>query len=465
MKEVICLKCLPKSGRQNQSRMRSLFRPTLFRTGLFICIAVLSVTGMTWAQAGQLDTTFATKGIFLLNSLGRQGGSTRVALQTDGKIVLAAPSGDPQQSNNGIALMRLNTNGTPDASFGTAGAVVFGVDHTVPVGVAIQPDGKILVGSAAGQNADGAGNALARFNSNGSVDNSFGTGGHVETLFLGIAGSAAIALQPDGKILMIGSNTLGRFDSNGQLDTSFGTGGVSALPFSGAAAIALQSDGKILIASSSQVLDFNRDGIIVRFNPNGTLDKTFGLFGQIGSVTSGGAFGPAGAAAVSSIVLQADGKFIVAGAITSKLINPPGANRTGFGLIRYNPNGSIDTSFGNAGGILTNFGSNPNATAFALAIQSNGDIIAAGQAGNADALNPFVVLPASLALSRYSSAGKLDTTFGSGGTVTTSLGSNASAISSLAIQSDGKIVAAGSIFSITNGQFEAQAAVARYLAQ
>jgi hypothetical protein len=70
-----------------------------------------------------------------------------------------------------------------------------------------------------------------------------------------------------------------------------------------------------------------------------------------------------------------------------------------------------------------------------------------------------------LALSRYSSAGKLDTTFGSGGTVTTSLGSNASAISSLAIQSDGKIVAAGSIFSITNGQFEAQAAVARYLAQ
>jgi uncharacterized delta-60 repeat protein len=135
------------------------------------------------------------------------------------------------------------------------------------------------------------------------------------------------------------------------------------------------------------------------------------------------------------------------------LINPPGSNRTGFGLVRYNPNGSVDTSFGTAGGILTNFGSNPNATAFSLAIQSNGEIIAAGQAGS------------SLALSRYSSAGKLDTTFGSGGTVTTSLGSNASAISSLAIQSDGKIVAAGSIFSIGNAQFQAQGAVARYLAQ
>src|SRR6202023_2728104 len=174
MKEVIGLKRLPNSGRQNQFRMRSLFRPNVLKTGLFICIAVLSVTGMTWAQAGQLDTTFAAKGIFLLNSIGQQGGSTRVALQTDGKIVLAAPSGDPQQSNNGIALVRLKTDGTPDAGFGTAGEGVFGVDHTVPVGVAIQPDGKILVGSTAGQNADGGGTGLARFNPNGTVDDSFG---------------------------------------------------------------------------------------------------------------------------------------------------------------------------------------------------------------------------------------------------------------------------------------------------
>jgi len=454
MKEVICLKRLPNSGGQNQSRMRSFFRPNLLKSGLFICIAVLSVTGMTWAQAGQLDTTFATKGIFLLNSIGQQGGSTRVALQTDGKIVLAAPSGDPQKSNNGIALVRLNTDGTPDASFGTAGEVVFGVNHTVPVGVAIQIDGKIVVGSAAGANVDGGGGfALARFNSNGSVDNSFGTGGQVEVVPFGTAISAALVLQPDGKILMTGSNAVARFDSNGQLDTTFGTGGLSVLPFFGAAAIAVQSDGKILIASATSGLDLDTDGIIVRFNPNGTLDKTFGLVGQISSVASGGDFGLGGVAPVSSIVLQADGKFIVAGALTSKLINPPGTNRTGFGLIRYNRNGSVDTSFGTAGGILTNFGSNPNATAFVLAFQSNGDVIAAGQAGS------------SLALSRYTSAGKLDTTFGSRGIVTTSLGSNASAISSLAIQSDGKIVAAGSIFSIGNAQSLAQAAVARYLAQ
>jgi uncharacterized delta-60 repeat protein len=191
----------------------------------------------------------------------------------------------------------------------------------------------------------------------------------------------------------------------------------------------------------------------VRLNPNGTLDKTFGLFGQIASVTSGGVCDTTGVAFVSGIVLQTDGKFIVAGAITSQFVNPPGSNRTGFGLVRYNPNGSIDTTFGTRGGVLTNFGSNPNATAFALAIQSNGDIIAAGQAGS------------SLALSRYTNAGKPDTTFGAGGTVTTSLGSNPAAISSLALQSDGKIVAAGAIFSVSTAGFRAQAAVARYLAQ
>jgi len=146
---------------------------------------------------------------------------------------------------------------------------------------------------------------------------------------------------------------------------TFGTGGLSVLPFLGAVAIAVQSDGKILIASSSQAVSLNTDGIIVRFNPNGTLDKTFGLFGQIPSIASGGVFGTAGGA-VSSIVLQADGKFIVAGALTSKLINPPGTNHTGFGLIRYNRNGSVATSFDTAGGILTNFGSNPNATSSPL---------------------------------------------------------------------------------------------------
>ena len=450
MKEPICKKSFTK--RTNQSRVRSLFRQNLLSTSLFTCIAVVAATSMAEAQAGQLDTTFASKGIFFLNAIGSQGGSTKVALQADGKIVFAAPSGDPQQTNNGIALVRLNTDGTLDSSFGTAGVEVFGVERTVPSAVVIQPDGKILVGSHAAQSSDGAaGFGLARFNSNGSVDDSFGTGGQV--FGLQVFGSA-FALQSDGKILVTGSNALARFDSNGQVDTSFGSGGLSVLPFFSTAAIALQSDGRILIASAP---NFNpgggSGGTIVRFNPNGTPDKTFGLFGQVASVASGGVFDTSATALVSSIVLQADGKFVVAGTVTSKLINPPGSIQTGFGLVRYNANGSIDTSFGNRGGVLTNFGSSLNATAFALAIQSNGDIIAAGEAGS------------SLALSRYRSTGQLDTTFGPGGTVTTSLGSNPSAISSLVLQSDGKIVAGSATFSVDGAGFHAQAAVERYLAQ
>jgi uncharacterized delta-60 repeat protein len=458
MKKFVFLKRLSNAERQNQFRMRSSSRLNLLKMGILICLAVVSVAGMALAQAGQLDTTFATKGIFVLNSIGQQGGTTSVALQSDGKIVFAAASGNAQLSNNGIALVRLNTNGTPDASFGTAGIVDFGVSNTVPVGVVVQPDGDIVVASSTGQNVDGEGAALTRFNSSGSLDDSFGTGGHVELVPLGFDSIAALVLQPDGEYLVIGSGTTGSFlariDSTGQLDSTFAAGGLSVLPFSGAAGIALQSNGKILIASAPT---FNpgggSGGTIARFNSNGTLDQTFDLFGQIASVVSGGEFDPSGVAPVSSIVLQADGKFIMAGTNTSKLVNPPGSIKTGFGLVRYNSNGSVDTSFGTRGGVLTNFGSNPNATAFALAIQSNGDIMAAGQAGS------------SLALSRYTSAGTLDTTFGSGGTVTTSLGSNASAISSLVLQSDGKIVAAGSISSIGNSQFQAQAAVARYLAQ
>jgi uncharacterized delta-60 repeat protein len=111
-------------------------------------------------------------------------------------------------------------------------------------------------------------------------------------------------------------------------------------------------------------------------------------------------------------------------------------------LVRYNSDGSIDTSFGTRGGVVTGFPSTNLTGAFALAIQSNGDILAAGEAGN---VVNFTQLSESFALVRYLSSGHLDTTFGSGGLVTTNFGNNAVAfVTALAVQSDGKIVAAGS---------------------
>jgi uncharacterized delta-60 repeat protein len=191
-------------------------------------------------------------------------------------------------------------------------------------------------------------------------------------------------------------------------------------------------------------LPFPSQGSITRYNANGSLDTSFGISGQAASVAS-----------AAGIAFQSDGKIIVAGTITSSLI--VGGNATGFGLVRYSANGSIDTSFGTRGGVITGF---PTAGAgFSLAIQSNDDVVVAGETlGSGENT-------ASLAVARYTNAGVLDTTFGSGGKTVTSLGNNTvSWLSGLALQTDGKIVAVGNTGANT-GEFVDNFVVARYLVQ
>ena len=351
----------------------------------------------------------------------------------------------------------MNTN------FGTLGPVV---------AVVIQPDGKI-VAAATGF----LGGAVGRFNSDGSVDTTFGNGGFAVSKSLdsqpGI--SSALALQADGKILVTGADLIGRYTSEGQLDTTFGSSGIAALNSAIATAIALQSDGKILVTTgsgaptelfSSQYLPSPQAGAIARYNTNGSLDTNFGISGQAACVAS-----------APAIAIQSNGKIVVAGAITSKLITlllsdgvTVADNQTGFGLVRYNSNGSVDTTFnpgggiGTGGGIITGFGSSfPAGSAFALAIQSNGEIVVAGQAGNGN--QQFT--SSSFVLARYTSTGHLDTTFGSNGTVITTLSQgHISFVSALVLQSDGKIVAAGNTGTPAQpGSYLNNFAVARYLAQ
>ncbi len=247
-----------------------------------------------------------------------------------------------------------------------------------------------------------------------------------------------LALQPDGKIIVAGqgpvfsSSSLARLNSNGQLDTTFGSGGLAPLQGFGPGAITLQSDGKILVASGG--------GSLGRYNQDGSVDKTFGIFGQAASIAS-----------PSAIAVQSDGKILAAGADTSKVSTT--GNSTGFAVVRFNSDGSIDTTFGTHGGAITGFPNTTVTAAFAAAVQPNGDIVAAGEAGNS---NP---LTEAFALARYAGSGKLDPTFGNGGRATTSFGSTANAfITSIVFQSDGKIVVAG-----TNGGTSLE--VARYLGQ
>lgn len=441
-------------------------------------VAIITSSTLAMAQAGRLDTTFGTGGIFT-TSFNQEDVTidSAVAIQSDGKIVLGGtiPMGNGQTA----ALLRLNTNGTLDSSFGAGGIVTsnFSItDGAAVTALAIQPNGQIVAAAVGDFLLQGA---VGRFNSDGSVDTSFGTGGFAVSQSLTSGGGtlSVMALQADGKILMTGGGLIGRYTSTGQPDTSFGTNGLAPLNSAIATAIALQSTGKILVITGmgapSQLLQApffptQQAGAIARYNTNGTLDTTFGISGQAACVAS-----------AASIAIQSNDKIVVAGAIPSALTTTSIGgrivlnNQTGFGVVRYNANGSIDTTFnpgagiGSGGGVITGFGNSfPYGAAFAMAIQSNGEIVVAGEAANGN-IQDLGVSSSSFALARYTTTGQLDTTFGSSGTVITTLSqAPISFVSALVLQNDGKIVAAGNTGNLVQrGFYLNNFAVARYLAQ
>jgi uncharacterized delta-60 repeat protein len=401
-------------------RVKTPFTTSLF-CRLLTCTALVAASTMAVAQAGHLDTSFGHNGVFTDSFNGGTVFATVVALQSDGKIVVGGEDG------NFGTLIRLNANGTVDTNFGSAGTVNlrFRDVQNFVTGLAVQPNGEILV---SGTGLPGGGQ-LYRLQSSGSIDTSFGSGGSV-FIFPGNPGQ--IVLQPDGRIVLaesaFGVSQMQRFESNGQLDTSFGTAGTAALLNVGA--IALQSDGTFLVASNP----------VSKYQSNGSLNISFGILGQA----------PALPNAVSGIAVQTNTRIVTAGSIATA-VGLPGSF-TGFGLMRFLSSGLPDLTFGNHGGVSTAFPGIPQAAASSLAIQSNGDLVAAGSAGSSSVQ--------SFALARYlANTGQLDTTFGTGGLVTTGFGGNAKAfINAMVLQADGKIVVVGSVNSGTY-------TVARYLAQ
>ena len=298
--------------------------------------------------------------------------------------------------------------------------------------VAVMPDGRIV---AAGFGINGVNQdfAIARYNPNGSLDTSFNGNGRVlAPIGTGDAGATAVAIQPDGKIVAAGfvstgSNSdfaLARFNIDGQLDITFnGTGTVitpvrfgNDLAFS----MALQADGKIVVAGSSSN-GFDDDFAIVRYNTNGTLDTSFNGTGKVFT-----AFGSANDQAYA-VAIQTDGKIVAAG------FSFIGAGND-FAVARYNTDGSLDTGFNVTGKTTTPVGTSTD-LANALAIQSDAKIVAAGQAHNGSNID--------FGLVRYNADGTLDSSFNGTGKVVTPIGASHDVVYGIAVQSDGKIVAAG----------------------
>jgi uncharacterized delta-60 repeat protein len=400
--------------------------------------------------AGDLDTTFGSGGVVLTSfplvvskqTTESTGFAKAVQIQSDGKIVAAG------QGSNAFAVARYNTDGSLDPTFGSGGKVVTDFGHPSEdegaSDLAIQPDGKIVV---VGRTEVPAGNgknappsifefAIARYNTNGTLDTSFGPNhnGLVTTKILGFAEALSVVIQPDGKILVGGNTspgsgpaqcTLVRYNPNGTLDTSFGSGGiltptlVSGVPpfLLDVALETVNGTTEIVVAGTVN----SWDGIIARFYLDGSLDTSFGSNGNV---------------IVSSLqgrlAIQPDGKIVEVGGFwnSQQGVQDPA-------VARLDINGSLDATFNPNGptpGVLVIVIAGTNGAVFENGvIQPDGKIVAAGTSTGPQML-----------LTRLNADGSLDPTFGSNanGVVLDSLTGGAWAFD-VALQADGKFVTAG----------------------
>jgi uncharacterized delta-60 repeat protein len=402
------------------------------------------------STAGSLDPTFDVDGK-ATTPIGAYGDYTQgVALQSDGKAVLAGYS-----LNDGwkaeIAVARYNTDGSLDKSFAAnPGKVITAVgarDDTAN-SVAVQSDGKIIVAGGSDNHSDDQDFAVVRYNADGSFDASFDRDGRVTTAI----GSAedqgeSVSLQSDGKIVVAGYSHNGsnydiavvRYNGDGSLDTSFHTDGkVTTAIGSGddyGYSAATQNDGKIVVAGNTYN-GSNYDFAVVRYNGDGSLDTSFQGNGKVTTAIR------SGHDLAEAVAVQSDGKIIVVGAAKEQ-----SGGKYDFAVVRYNPNGTLDTSFDGDGKVMTAIGESWwESLGESVSLQSDGKIVVAGRCAGY------------MAVVRYNADGSLDTSFDGDGWVTTDVGSHFEYGESVAVLDDGKIVVAGYSHDGSNYDF----AVVRY---
>ena len=399
------------------------------------------VASYSWSfTTGPYDAAFGNGGVVTTPvSLTLKDEARSVAVQADGKLV-AVGYVDSGSENYDFAIVRYNIDGSLDTTFGGDGIVVTPIStgKDEARAVAIQANGQIVVAGAAANGTAGTDFVVARYNATGSLDGTFNTGGFTVTDFGGNNHDEAfaMAIQSDGKIVVVGQTgaitapdfAVARYTASGILDTTFDTDGKQITPFGEADAaysVAIQADGKIVVAGVSDGiagLGINNDFVLARYDVNGALDTTFDTDGKV--TTAVGA-ADEGAYAIG---IQAGDKIVVAGVVFN------GANND-FGLARYNPNGSLDATFGTGGIVITDMAGG-NDAALALQIQSDNKIVVGGAAFVTGQGNDFAAV-------RYTIDGSLDTTFDTDGKLVT----NISAVHDTAfgmVLSGSKIVLAGS---------------------
>lgn len=402
-------------------------------------------TGVSYAVAfgtppssGSLDTGFGVNGKVLAAVNGDRDALSGLALQADGRIVGVGDTG----LNDLFGAVRLLQDGTIDTSFAADGSTT--IDFGTPVqnahAVEIQADGRIVaIGEVETSPVQSYNFGVARLNVDGTMDTGFGGDGTVESNFELQDSPFDVAVQPDGRILVGGGIAiagaedfgLARYTTAGALDTTFDSDGwVRTAIGSGNESIreiALQAGGEI-VATGVSHNGSNLDVAVVRYLPDGSLDTSFDGDGMV-TVPVGLADDHA-----ESVVIQADGKIVIGGFYDS------GSMGFDWFLMRLNANGSLDSSFG-TGGIVTTAPSSSDDRIYQIQLDVDENIVAAGFLTQSSIL---------FAAARFDTDGNLDTGFGSSGIATADLGSGDDRGLALAIQADGKILVGGYSYVAVN---------------
>ncbi len=359
------------------------------------------------SRDGSFDSAIGTHN----NSGGIIGSIRAITLQPDGRILIVGLFYTPRDATNKV-VARLNADGSLDSSF-TPGTAAYLTNSATVRAVAVQPDGKVLIGGYLTAVNGTAREGIARLNANGSVDTSFNPDPGTITR----RAVYSIVVQPDGKVFFGGYSSLVsnnkvdnvvRLNANGNLDNTFSSG---APPSGGLNSVALQPDGKLLISSGGPAG-------VARLHANGSLDNSF----NPGTGADGQFYGG------DLVTLQSDGKVIVAGHFGS--FN--GAVR--IRMTRLNADGSLDSSFNPGAGVSSGVNS---ATVYALAAQSDGKVLIAGYFDSVNGTSRNRI-------TRLNANGSLDSSFDPG------TGIADGNVRSLAVQPDGKVVIGGD-FTVING--------------
>ena len=407
---------------------------------------------LAFGQPGSLDGSFGIDGKVTTSFGNTSDFGKSVILQPDGKILVAGSSYDGADTY--FAIARYNSDGSLDNTFSFDGKVTTSVNgNNYGESLALQSDGKILVGGYSSQlNSVKRDFAIARYNSDGTLDNTFSQDGKL-TIDIGTNQDdygCCIVVQPDGRILMAGvSNDNSNFNisenfavirlnPDGSLDNSFDNDGkitTDILISDYPSSMVLQSDGKILVAGTSLDNQYDSYYAVTRYNYDGSLDSDFSADGIMIQDISG----PIGNDFAKDIAIQPDGKILIVG---NKQASFNEENDLLF--MRYYPDGSLDNTFNTTGIVETDIGNNYN-VGTSVVPQFDGKILVAGSFHDSN--------DAGFALLRYNLNGSLDNSFGLNGVVKTSFNGYGYA-NDCTVQSDGKILVVGG----ASGNF----ALARY---